>query len=107
MSTISRAVAMSARLHEVAGLNSPNAEAVRERAERELNISLSHTRLALTDAGDTLRQQARADRGAAALPPVRSRAALARTAGAPSPTSLTTPSAGSVAAPAPAAAHRR
>ncbi|MGW3183270.1 hypothetical protein ACWDD9_28745 [Kitasatospora sp. NPDC001119] len=107
MSSISRAVAMSARLHEVAGLSSPHAEAVRERAGRELNLALSHTRLALNGAGDTLRQQARSGRDSAALPPVRSRAALARTAGAPAPTSSTTPSAGSAAPTTPAAAHHR
>ncbi|MFJ9446744.1 hypothetical protein ACIRRH_33530 [Kitasatospora sp. NPDC101235] len=107
MSSISRAVAMSARLHEVADLSSPRAEAVRERAERELNLALSHTRLALTDASEALRHQARSGRSSATLPPVRSRAALARTAGTPAPTSLTAPPASSAAAPAPAAAHGR
>ncbi|GAB7185653.1 hypothetical protein ATKI12_5484 [Kitasatospora sp. Ki12] len=104
---ISQAVAMSARLHEVAGLSGPHAEAVRERAGHELNLALSRTRLALTGASGTLRQQARSGRDGATLPPMRSRAALARTAGTPAPTSRTASPTSSTATPTPAAAHRR
>ncbi|MEV7122877.1 hypothetical protein [Kitasatospora griseola] len=68
---------MAARLHEADGLEGPRAEDVRERAGRELNLSLSRTRLALADASDGLRRQARAAR-TEALPASRRRAAVAR-----------------------------
>ncbi|MEU9074560.1 hypothetical protein AB0D22_07740 [Kitasatospora sp. NPDC048538] len=109
LGTISRAVTMAARIHEVDGLGSLRAEDVRERAGRELNLALSRTRLALTEARDALRHQARSGRDTAALPAVRSTAAIARSAAAhPTPTLIGRPSSAALPpASAPAATAPR
>ncbi|GAA2092047.1 hypothetical protein GCM10009759_17320 [Kitasatospora saccharophila] len=78
LAAASRAGAMAARLHEVDGLEGPVPDNVRGRAGLQLNLALSRTRLALTDASDSLRLQARAGRSEA-LPALR-RAAVARSA---------------------------
>ncbi|MFC9327910.1 hypothetical protein [Kitasatospora sp. NPDC057015] len=98
LATVSRASAMAARIHEVDGLDGPRAEVVRERAGRELNLSLSRTRLALNEAGDGLRREARARQDVTEPPHVRPRAALVRSSGPRSTPVLTGPSA--TAAPA-------
>ncbi|MBV6695556.1 hypothetical protein KV557_00245 [Kitasatospora aureofaciens] len=105
LGTISRAVTMAARIHEVDGLGSTRAEDVRERAGRELNLALSRTRLALTEASDALRLQARSGRDTAALPTRRSTAALTRSAAAvPVPTLTGRPTSAALPpAPAPIA----
>ncbi|GAA2267174.1 hypothetical protein GCM10010430_60440 [Kitasatospora cystarginea] len=109
LGTISRAVTMAARIHEVDGLGSQRAEAVRERAGRELNLALSRTRLALTEASDALRLQARSGRDTAALPARRSTAALTRSAAAvPVPTLTGRPTSAALPpVPVPAAAAPR
>ncbi|MCX4758772.1 hypothetical protein [Kitasatospora purpeofusca] len=92
LATVGRAGAMAARLYEVDGLDGPRAEDVRERAGRELNLALSRTRLALEDAGEGLRREARSGRDGAALPPGRLRAAVARsTAAHPAAAFITAP----------------
>ncbi|MFJ4676881.1 hypothetical protein [Kitasatospora sp. NPDC088783] len=106
LAAVSRAGAMAARLHEVDGLDGPVAENVRGRAGLGLNMALSRTRLALADASDGLRLQARA--GRTETLPARRRAAVARSTAARSASSL--PSAAPPAAPFPpasAAAPRR
>ncbi|MFJ7278291.1 hypothetical protein [Kitasatospora sp. NPDC098663] len=107
LSSISRALAMSARLHEVASLSGLRADSVRERAGRELNLALSRARLSLTEASDALRDQARSGRDTAALPAVRNRAAIARSSATPSAPSPTAPTASAPASSPLAAAHRR
>ncbi|MFC9331702.1 hypothetical protein [Kitasatospora sp. NPDC057015] len=78
LATISRASAMATRLHEVEGLDGRSPQDVREQAGRELNLSLSRTRLALTDAGEGLRREAREERDGASRAPGRHRAAVVR-----------------------------
>ncbi|GLW58185.1 hypothetical protein [Kitasatospora phosalacinea] len=106
LAAASRASAMAARLHEVDGLDRPIPENVRGRAALALNMALSRTRLALTEASDGLRLQARTGRSDAL--PARRRAAVvrstaaARTASAPA---FATPSV-ITSLPAPAAPRR-
>ncbi|QKW20621.1 hypothetical protein HUT16_17465 [Kitasatospora sp. NA04385] len=107
LAAVSRAGAMAARLHEVDGLEGPIADNVRGRAGLGLNMALSRTRLALADASDGLRLQARTSHSEAL--PARRRAAVARstaTARAASALPAAAPLTASVL-PAPAAAPRR
>ncbi|MFD7730483.1 hypothetical protein ACFV6F_08870 [Kitasatospora phosalacinea] len=106
LAAVSRAGAMAARLHEVDGLEGPVAEHVRGRAGLGLNMALSRTRLALADAGDGLRLQARAGRSEAL--PARRGAAVARSTAVRAASALpaAAPSVAPVL-PAPAAAQRR
>ncbi|MGW2548517.1 hypothetical protein ACWC5I_48625 [Kitasatospora sp. NPDC001574] len=82
LATISRAGAMAARLHEVEGLAGRSPQDVRAQASRELNLALSRTRLALTEAGDGLREQAREDHPGSAASAGRPHAAVVRSASA-------------------------
>ncbi|MEY9949566.1 hypothetical protein [Kitasatospora sp. GAS1066B] len=58
VATISRAASMAGQLYEVDGLASPAAQQNREKAGQQLNLALSHTRLALGEAVDNLRTDA-------------------------------------------------
>ncbi|MFB7672690.1 hypothetical protein ACFC26_14895 [Kitasatospora purpeofusca] len=102
LACISRATAMAARLHEADGLDGPRADGVRARAGRQQTLALASTGLALTNARNVLRLEARTDR-ASALQPGRHRAAIARGAAAESVPTLTAPPR-SAALPLPAAA---
>ncbi|MFF2657373.1 hypothetical protein ACFVUH_08405 [Kitasatospora sp. NPDC058032] len=109
LATISRAGAMAAHLHEVEGLDGRSRQDVREQAGRELNLSLSRTRLALTEAGEGLREEARAGRNLAAPRAGRHRAAVVRSASARPALTAAPPSAAAASLPAalPAGSHRR
>ncbi|MET8623718.1 hypothetical protein ABZW30_08175 [Kitasatospora sp. NPDC004669] len=73
---ISRAAAMAGRIHAVHGVDSPAAQQTREKAGQQLNLALSHTRLALGEAAEGLRGEARALPIPASRATARSAAAL-------------------------------
>jgi hypothetical protein len=78
--SINQAVAMASRIHEASGLGSQQARDTREGAVRDLNLSLSHTRIAVRETVDQLRVDARQITASVQLAPDRGTAANARSA---------------------------